>query len=143
MGLTLEEFSDQELLFALDEHAGDDGTISSQDLAEALGLDQRLKHATQSVAIRLSWMVRYGVVHRDDETRRWGLTPAGAGVVHGGLKANQRKALEDLDDERLWAAMQVVGSRMVNARGEAAILASRQWRYSVAERKRNRGGRFG
>lgn len=142
MALTLEEFSDRELLFALEEHADGDGLVSSQDLAEGLGLNERLKHATQSVAIRLSWMKRYGVVRRDDDTGRWGLTPAGERVIHGTLRATQRRALDDLDDERLWAAMQLMGNRMINAQGEAAILAARQWRYAIAERKRNRGGRF-
>ena len=138
MGLSLEEFSDRELLFALEEHADGDGLVSSVGLAEGLGLSGRVKHPTQSIAIRLSWMKRYGVVYRHEETGRWGLTDAGARVVHGALRATQRRALDEMDDERLWAAMQVMGARMVRANPEAATLASRAWRYSLAERKRRR-----
>ena len=141
MSLTLEEFSDRELLFALEENLDGDGLVSSADLAEAMGLvsSKDLKHPTQNVAIRLSWLKRYGVVMRD--SGRWGLTAAGFRLMHGSLRAAEKRMLDDLDDERLYAVMQAVGSNLSRAQDEAATMVARHWRYSLAERKRTRNGR--
>lgn len=140
MSLTLEEFSDRELLFALEENLDGDGLVSSADLVEAMGLasSKDLKHPTQNVAIRLSWLKRYGVVMRDPQTKRWGLTAAGFRLMHGSLRAAERRMLDDLDDERLYAVMQMVGANLGRAQDEAATMVARQWRYSLAERKRSR-----
>lgn len=143
MSLTLEDFSDRELLFALEENADSDGLVSSAALAEGLGLtsSSSLKHPHQNVAVRLSWLKRYGVVHRDDETKRWGLTMVGYRLLHGSLRAAERRALDELDDERLFAAMEALRSSYSRAGGEAATMAARHWRYTLAERKRSRNGR--
>ena len=143
MSLTLEEFSDRELLFALEENLDGDGLVSSAALAEAMGLgDSRgLKHPAQNVAVRLSWLKRYGVVHRDKETGKWGLTPPGFRIIHGSLRASETKMLTDIDDERLFAVMQMVGSSMLRSGDEAATMVARHWRFSLAERKRSRNGR--
>lgn len=138
MSLKLEEFSDRELLFAFEEHADAEGTITSHELADGLGLvaSDGLKHPHQNVAVRLSWLKRYGVLYRDPATARWGLTPAGHRVIHGGLKAGQKRALTEFDEDALFAAVELMGRRMVDAHSEAATMAQRQWRYSLAERKR-------
>lgn len=143
MGLTLEEFSDRELLFALEENLDGDGLVSSAALGEAMGLasSRGLKHPTQNIAVRLTWLKRYGVVHRDSETGRWGLTPAGFRMMHGSLRAAERRMLDDLDDERLFAVMQMVGANILRTQDEAATMVARHWRYSLAERKRSRDGR--
>jgi hypothetical protein len=137
MALTLEEFSDRELLAAFEDHADNDGTVSSIELAEGLGLASRdgLKHPTQNIAVRLTWLKRYGVLGRDPETGRWFLTDAGHRVVHGGLRARERRALEEFTDDALLAAAEQLGRRMVGAGKESATMAQRSWRYSLAERK--------
>lgn len=140
MALTLEEFSDRELLFALEEHSDAEGLVSSLELAEGLGLSG-LKHPRQNVAIRLSWLKRYGVVYREQETGRWGLTPIGERIMHGSLRAAERRAVADLDEGRLYAIMTAISGSMLNAHDEAATMAARQWRYTLAERKRSRNGR--
>jgi hypothetical protein len=141
MALTLEEFSDRELLAAFEDHADADGTVSSAELAEGLGLWSRdgLKHPTQNIAIRLSWLKRYGVLGRDPDSGRWFLTDAGLRVVHGGLRAKERRALEEFSEDALYAAAEQLGRRMVGAQSEAATMAQRSWRYSLAERKRRTG----
>jgi DNA-binding IclR family transcriptional regulator len=143
MALTLEEFSDRELLFALEEHADGDGLVSSQALAEGLGLVSQngFKHPGRNVAVRLSWLKRYGVVHRDDETHRWGLTPVGYRLMHGSLRKAENRMLEDIDDERMFAVMERVGSNLLRSGDEAATMVARHWRYSMAARKRTRIGR--
>jgi hypothetical protein len=64
MSLRLEEFSDRELLFAFEEHADANGTISSRELSDGLSLSG-LKNPHMNVAIRLGWLKRYGIVYRD------------------------------------------------------------------------------
>jgi hypothetical protein len=136
--LRLEEFSDRELLYALEEHADDDGTVSSRELAEGLGLTG-MKNPHQNIAIRLSWLKRYGVVYRDQETGRWGLTPVGETLMHSNLRAAERRLLEGLDPDKLLVVMQQLGGAMINANSEAATMAAREWRYSMAARKRRAG----
>lgn len=138
MSLRLEEFSDRELLFAIEDHSDEDGTVSSAELADGLGLSG-LKNPRQNIAIRLSWLKRYGVVARDPQTKRWNLTYVGAQLVRGGLTAEQRTALtSDLSDERYYALM-VEMTRVASDIGdEASIMIQRQWRFAQAERKRSR-----
>lgn len=141
MALTLEEFSDRELLAAFEDHGDSDGTVSSGELADGLGLSSRegLKHPTQNIAVRLTWLKRYGVLGRDPETRRWFLTDAGYRVVHGGLRSKETRALSEFDEDALYAAAELLGRRMVGAHSEAATMAQRSWRFSLAERKRRTG----
>lgn len=135
MALRLEEFSDPELLAALVEHSDERGQISSLELADSLGLSG-LKHPRQNVAIRLSWLKRYGVLYRDDKTHKWGLTPIGETLVNGNLRAAERRLLESLDQDKLYAVVREVSRSMLDAHDEAATMAARQWRYGLAQRKR-------
>jgi hypothetical protein len=137
MSLTLEEFSDRELLFAFEEHADANGTISSRELSEGLSLSG-LKNPHMNVAIRLGWLKRYGIVYRDSDTGRWALTTAGTRLLHGGLRKRESNALEEMEEYSLLAAMDLFGARIIGAGGEAATMASRQWRYAIAQRKRKR-----
>jgi hypothetical protein len=137
MSLTLEEFSDRELLFAFEEHADANGTISSRELSDGLSLSG-LKNPHMNVAIRLGWLKRYGIVYRDSDTGRWALTTAGTRLLHGGLRKRESNALEEMEEHSLLAAMDLFGARIIGAGGEAATMASRQWRYAIAQRKRKR-----
>lgn len=139
MSLTLEDFSDRELLFALEEHSDADGFVSSKGLAEGMGLKEGMH---RNIAIRLAWLKRYGVVYREDESGRWGLTTAGERIMHGSLRAAERRALDALDEGRLYAAMEVLTTSYVDAHNEAATMAARHWRYAMAQRKRSRNGSY-
>ena len=147
MSLTLEEFSDRELLFAFEEHADGDGTISSHELADGLGLrpsdngNGGLKHPHQNIAVRLTWLKRYGVLYRDPQTKRWAMTEVGARMMHGKLRAAERRIVGDVDEDRLYAVMSEIGRSVLTAHDEAATMVARHWRYTMAERKRSRNGR--
>lgn len=136
--LKLEDFSDRELLYALEDYADSDGLVSSQALAEGLGL-KTLKHPVQSIAIRLSWLKRYGVVRRVEETGQWGLTSVGESIMHGDLSNAQERLLANVEPDRLFAIMHAVGGHLSAASPEAATMASREWRYNLAARKRRNG----
>ena len=133
MALRLEDFSDRELLFALEEHADSNGMVTVLALAEGMGLSG-LDHPTRNLSSRLSWLRRYGVVDRD-EKRRWFLTTEGARILHMGLKRREATALEGMDEHALFAAMEMFGNRFMSARPESATMAQRQWRYAMAQRK--------
>lgn len=138
MSLKLEEFSDRELLFALEEFADDEGMATSQAIADGLGFQPSpgLQHPHQNIAIRLSWLKRYGIVIR--EGRRWGLTDTGHRLMHGRLRASERRVLDNLDGDRLYAVMQEIGSHMLTTEDEAATMVHRAWRHSMAQRKLSR-----
>ena len=132
--LTLEDFSDRELLWALEENAPD-GYISSGDLADALGMSS-LENPTRNVAVRLGWLKRYGIVERHEDGVRWGLTRAGDALINARLDQAEAKALDDLDPDKLLIVMQRVGSTMAHAGAEAATMAQRDFRNATASRKR-------
>lgn len=138
MSLKLEEFSDRELLFALEEFSDDEGLATSQAIADGLGFQPQpgLRHPHQNIAVRLGWLKRYGVVHR--EGKRWGLTEVGYRLMHGTLRASERKVLDNLDGDRLYAVMQEIGAHMITTGDEAATMVHRSWRHSMAQRKVNR-----
>jgi hypothetical protein len=133
--LKLEDFADHELLYALEEHADADGTISSSELADALGL-AGLEHPTNNVSSRLAWLKRYGIVYRDEDTKRWGFTPVGMNLMHGRLTAAQTRMLDNLDPDMLLILVQQVGGKLVTSHREAATMAAREWRYNLAARRR-------
>lgn len=141
MSLKLEDFSDPELLYALEDYADSDGLVSTHGLVEGLGLvaNPNLKHPVSSVAIRLAWLKRYGIVRRDQESGRWGLTEIGQRVMHGRLSAAQKRLVEGLDGDDLLSIVQALGGRVVGASAESAKMAEREWRYSLAQRKRRDG----
>jgi hypothetical protein len=133
--LKLEDFSDHELLYALEDHADADGLVSSEALANGLGLTG-LEHPTQNVAIRLSWLKRYGIVYRDEDTGRWGYTPVGRNLMHGRLTAAQKRMLDGMDPDAMLTLVQAVGGKIVTAHREAATMAAREWKYNLAARRR-------
>jgi hypothetical protein len=133
--LKLEDFSDRELLWALEESADPDGFVSSSDLAGALGMSS-LENPTRNVAVRLGWLKRYGIVERHDDGVRWGLTSAGAALLNARLDAAEAKALDGLDPDKLLVVMQRVGHTMAYAGKEAATMAQRDFRNAQATRKR-------
>jgi hypothetical protein len=89
--------------------------------------------------VRLSWLKRYGVVQRDVETGRWGLTSVGEGIMHGRLSGAQSRLLENVDPDNLFAVVHAVGGHLGRAHPEAATMAAREWRYNLAARKRRNG----
>jgi hypothetical protein len=138
LSLKLEEFSDRELLFALEEFSDDEGLATSQAISDGLGFEPipGTRHPHQSIAVRLGWLRRYGVVHRDKAG--WGLTDVGYRLMHGTLRASERRVLDNLDGDRLYAVMQEIGSHMLTTGDEAATMVHRSWRHSMAQRKLSR-----
>ena len=60
----------------------------------------------------------------------------GERVMHGRLTAGQKRTLDNLDGDDLVMVMQSLGGKVMGAHAEAAKMAEREWRYSLAQRKR-------
>jgi len=129
-GLSLYDFRDLDLMHKLAEQNGDG--VSTHDLADMLGFEE--KEGTQSVAVRFTWMRRYGMVAFDDEERTWSLSPSGRRVVSAQLRAPALRTIEQMPDEQMVEAMALVTSRF--QRGEAMIghMLRREFLYGTKRR---------
>jgi hypothetical protein len=149
--LRLEEFSDRELLLALDEacQQAAGGWASARDVAARIGIDGADPH--RAVAIRLSWQQRYGSVEREflrDEhgairyrrdgramfTQNWRLSEIGRELAYGELRKGDQTALG-----RLGEGQMLVLTRWVHGHAMSPVtakLVEREWRYGAAQRKR-------
>lgn len=133
--LRLEDFHDFELLYILEDVIGPDGYATSADVAESIGIEG--EHPVSSVGIRLGWMIRYGVVEKD-ETRsgpaRWRLTRTGDEVLHPkNLPAAAEKALAALTDgQRVAVTDQVMRQlRESGSSRQAKHLARRSYKHNL------------
>jgi hypothetical protein len=139
--LTLFDFRDVDLMHKLAAE-GADG-VSSTQLAEALGME----HDVSSVAIRSSWMKRYGFFEFDEERRLWRLSKAGERIVEADERASEIEKLAELPDEKLVDVMAHVTSRYRHGDPVTATLLRREFAYGTApksiaySRDRNRSRR--
>ena len=85
--LTLYDFRDIDLMLAAQETAGEDGQLSTEDLADKLGMSDDMR----AVGSRMAWMRRYGVFSFDEQRKLWRLTRGGERVI----EAKQQAAIED------------------------------------------------
>ena len=153
--LRLEEFSDRELLLALNDACqhGDDGWASAREVAARIGLDGLDPH--RAVAQRLSWQVRYGSVEREflrDEhgniryhksgqpmyTQNWRLSEAGRLAAFGKLRQADENALGRLEDGQMLVLTRWLTQR-THANGISPVtskLVEREWRYGLAQGRR-------
>jgi len=152
--LRLEEFSDRELLMALDDVCGKgEGWASAREVAAHIGIDGEDPH--RAVSQRLSWQVRFGSVEREfarDEhgnirynrhgkpmyTQNWRLSDAGRTAAFGKLRKADETALGRLEEGQMLVLTRWLTQR-THANGASPVtskLVEREWRYGVAQGKR-------
>ena len=132
MSLTLDDFSDQDLLAALERTANDEGWAAASEIASEIGLDD--VQGTRSVAIRLGWMKRFGWMEHDEETKpgRWRLNEAGYSLVHPHkLTAATQRSLESLDDGQRAAVTAAVARELPRSSREGAHMTRRVWQHHM------------
>jgi len=105
---TLYDFRDLDLMMRIADDA--EKRLTSKDLAESLGLESEAG-GTQSVAIRLAWMKRYGFVEFDGKRRDWALSAAGRRITESRVRAASIKAIEAVPDESMVEVMSHVTAR--------------------------------
>jgi hypothetical protein len=113
---SLYDFRDADIMHRLAEASNDRG-VSSQEVAELLGFEA--ESGGRTVATRLAWMRRYGMVAFNQEERLWSLSPSGERVIAAQLKAPELRVVERMPDEKMIEVMALVTSRF--QRGEAML----------------------
>src|SRR5262245_56505843 len=96
---TVLDFREPDLLWEL---AAEGGTAETWELAEAMGFGEQDR---QGLAIRLSWMRRYGMVRRDEKSGVWLLSPGGERVTEARIRAATKTSIERLPDEAMIEVM--------------------------------------
>jgi len=144
--LTLLDLSDRELLLILRDVADGAGYALANDIATRL--DLMGENPGRSVAVRLSWLVRYGAVEREHlrdaagniryhrsgkvmTAQGWKLTELGVVIATGKLSKTQEKALEGMNDGSLLMATRWMAGRIASSNGTVGKLLDRQYRNGV------------
>jgi hypothetical protein len=154
--LRLENFSDRELLYLLVDMADNEGWASAQDIVEMPELRALdYPEPRRAVALRLSWLTRYGILEREhlrdedgnfiyiagDESRpklgqRWRLTELGVAFVNrGSLTQRQLTSLEGMDTARMWDVARVLTGRARGGSFGERKLIERELRYGLSKER--------
>lgn len=133
MSLRLEDFSDHDLLYALEESGDDEGWATSQEVAEQIGLNLDESPA-KNVGIRLSWLNRFGVMEQDDEKgpMKWRLNDIGYNLLHPTkLSPSALKALEGLDEGQRLLVTEAVSRQLKRTSRQGTHLAKRAFAHNI------------
>lgn len=95
------DFRDLDLMLKI----SDMGGAETPELASALGFGKDV----QPIAIRLSWMRRFGML--DFDGTQWDLSAGGLRVVKSKLRAAQASSIDALPDEAMIETMAHITSR--------------------------------
>lgn len=125
--LTLYDFRDADLMAKVAAEGGADG-ITSHELALALGMKPE---DVSNVAIRCSWMRRYGVFDYDSERKLWSLSDAGDRIVEANSRARDIPAIDKVPDEKLIDVMAHVTSRYRHGDALLATMLRREFAYGT------------
>ena len=128
---------DLDLMLKLRDESNDNGEVTAQELADALGLSDEVRN----VAIRLAWMRRYGMLTFNEERRGWSLAAGGQRVVASKLKAAQAERIDALDDGQMVDVMAHVTTRYRYGDPLIATLLRREFAYGTAPQYRQNGRR--
>jgi hypothetical protein len=135
-GLTITDFADRDLLYALEESADDSGWASASEVARKIGLS-RSKPA-QCVGSRFAWLRRFGVMDFKIKNGEgfWRLNETGESLLHGkDMAASVNRALQDLTPAQRIRVTELVSQQIAKeGKGKgrsAAHLSRRAWRNSM------------
>jgi len=132
--LTIEDFSDVELLALVNDHADSDGYVKTEEMVLVIGLDA--ENAKQCIGSRFSWLTRYGAMEKNpDETGSWRLSTIGKAMVKGHLSAAETRMLENLAEDKLLSLARGVTSRYRSTGATGAKLMRREWQYGTSSRR--------
>jgi hypothetical protein len=136
MPSTLYHFRDLDLLLKLAAEANEEGWIETEYLAQAMGFNLNGDRSIRDTGIgpRLSWMRRYGMIERHQETGMWRLTNGAERVIAARLKAAQARTLEALPDEAMVEVMANVTHRYRFGDSMMANLLRREFLFGTAPR---------
>lgn len=144
--LTLESFSDRELLHILNDLAGDEGWVDAEVMGVRMGLsvpgmseEQTHIHARRCVSVRMSWIKRLSDTverHPKKSVTHWRLTDAGKAVVKARLTNEFESKLGNIDEFAALAALGTLSRRYMRADVKAANLMRREWAHGTHRNRR-------
>lgn len=125
------DFRDLDIMLTLEERADEEGWAEIGDLASQLGFGDDL----QPLAIRLSWMRRYGILAYDERHHRWRHTDSGLRVVEAKLRAADGRAIDAIPEESLIDVMANVTKRYHSGDPMIATMLRREFMYGTQRRR--------
>jgi hypothetical protein len=139
MPFSLYDFRDLDLMLKIADEGDNEGWVETRELARALGVAE--EDSSSGVAIRLSWMRRYGMLEFDEEHRCWRLSVGGERVVNAKLRAAKAKAIDAIPDEQLVDVMAHVTTRYRLGDPVMATMLRREFAYGTAPQSHVRNGK--
>jgi hypothetical protein len=127
---SLYEFRDLDLMMTL--RNTDSGGLTAAQLASVLGIGGDV----QGVAVRASWMRRFGMLDYDERHKTWSLSAGGERVVTAKLLAASQDALEKVPDESMVEVMSHVTARYRLGDPLMANLLRREFLFGTSPRSR-------
>src|SRR5215475_12485422 len=119
-------FSDEELLHLVKDHLDAEGWVTSSDLADAIGVPEDEENRLSGIGIRLGWMVRYGVIRKNEQPplhpARYTITGRGIVILEAAFSKNLESQLRGLKGEALWRLAREVSGRVERADEISATL---------------------
>jgi len=134
-------FSDEELLALVRDNLDEEGWVTSSDLADAIGVPDDEEQRLAGIGIRLGWMVRYGVIRKNDKPpllpSRYTITGRGIVILDAAFSKDLETQLRGLKGEALWRLAREVTGRYGRADDVSASLVRRS--FLRADRRRRHG----
>lgn len=143
-----DELSDLSLLLAISDATGTDGCASSDDIAAQLGIEANGRTRTRGgrVAMRLTWMARYGFldkvdpaeagVEREDKHRLWRITEGGNALLKAKLSRPVETAIEKMKPGDQVLMMRELTSHAFRANGVVSNAVRREYLHQQAASRR-------
>jgi hypothetical protein len=137
--LQLLDFSDRDLLYALEESYDDDGWAMSRDVARKIGIDHA--NPANCVGSRFAWLKRFGVL-TSKKTRNgdvlWQINEMGAALLHArDLNQSAQRLLDNLSEGQRMQVTEVIAGQVARESRSAALLSSRAWRHHLGPMRVN------
>jgi hypothetical protein len=127
---TMYDFRDLDLMLKIEQEGDDLGWVESAHLARSIGFGDDV----QPLAIRLSWMKRFGMIEFDPSKRMWRLSPGGQRVSQARLKAAAAREIQALPDEAMIEVMANVTTRYWRGDAMTAAMLRREFLYGTRRR---------
>src|SRR5262245_21204483 len=121
-------FRDLDLMLKL---AAEGGEAETWELTEAMGFGEQDR---QGLAVRLSWMRRYGMLSFDQDRRLWTLSKSGERITEARKKAAGISQVEKLPDEKMVDVMAHVTSRYRHGDRALANMLRREFLFGTKRR---------
>ena len=137
--LRIYDMTDRELLAIIDDLK--QPWVSSRDVAQSIWPKSAIGDTSQSCRLsvlrRLAYMRKHGLVGKHETERdRWAISPYGHLFLQVKLRANQKHALNGMQDAEMVEVMEILGRRYDEMEDGTAWVLRREWQHREYARRR-------